>query len=234
MRDREKPFKGMENQPAAALPIQRYTRGEEIANALTHGLGIVLGVAALAVLGWFSCTRGTASHIVGCLVFGATLVFLYTASTLYHAVRHSRTKQILRVLDHSAIFLLIAGTYTPLTLVSLRGPWGWSLFGTIWGLALLGLVLQFTIRKRFPIVLVALYVAMGWAAVVAIRPLINALPASGLALLFGGGMAYTLGVVFYLWRSLRYHHAIWHLFVLAGSTMHFLAIFFSVFPPAVS
>jgi hemolysin III len=223
----------MEKQ-SATLTSQRYTRGEEIANALTHGLGIVLGVAALAVLGWFSCTRGTASHIVGCTVFGVTLVFLYTASTLYHAVRHARAKQILRVLDHSAIFLLIAGTYTPLTLVSLRGPWGWSLFGTIWGLAVLGLVLQFTIRRRYPLILVALYVAMGWAAVIAIRPLINALPASGLALLFGGGMAYTLGVVFYLWRSLRYHHAVWHLFVLAGSTMHFLAIFFSVLPSALS
>jgi hemolysin III len=224
----------MEMEQQSRTAFQRYTRGEEIANALTHGLGIVLGLAGLVVLVWSSCTRGTATHIVSCLIFGVTLILLYTASTLYHAVRHVRAKQILRVFDHSAIFLLIAGTYTPFTLISLRGPWGWSLFGTVWGLAILGLVLQFTLRKRFPMILVALYVAMGWAAVVAIRPLVAALPESGLKLLVAGGMAYTLGVVFYLWRSLRYHHAVWHLFVLAGSGLHFFAIFLSVLPGHVS
>jgi hemolysin III len=213
-------------QPAAP----RYTRGEEIANALTHGLGIVLGLVGLIVLAWYSCTLGTASHIVSCSIFGVTLLLLYTASTLYHAVSNARAKKILRVFDHSAIFLLIAGTYTPFTMVSLRGPWGWSLFGTVWGLAIVGLVLQFTIRKRFPMILVALYVAMGWAAVVAIRPLMAALPERGLQLLFAGGMAYTLGVAFYLWRSLRFHHAVWHLFVLAGSVLHFFAIYLSVLP----
>jgi hemolysin III len=220
----------MEMEQHVQSAAQRYTRGEEIANALTHGLGIVLGLVGLIVLGWYSCTLGTASHIVSCSIFGVTLILLYTASTLYHAVSHAKAKQILRVFDHSAIFLLIAGTYTPFTLVSLRGPWGWSLFGTVWGLAIVGLILQFTIRKRFPMILVALYVAMGWSAVVAIRPLMAALPEPGLQLLVAGGMAYTLGVVFYLWRSLRFHHAVWHLFVLAGSVLHFFAIYLSVLP----
>ena len=219
----------MENTRTAA---QRYTRGEEIANALTHGLGIVLGVVGLSVLVWFACTRGTATHVVSCAIFGISLICLYTASTLYHAVRHARTKEILRVFDHSAILLLIAGTYTPLTLVSLRGPWGWSLFGAIWGLAVLGLVLELTVRKRFPLILVGLYVVMGWAAVVAIRPLVAALPPEGLKLLFAGGMSYTVGVAFYLSRRMRYHHALWHLFVLAGSGLHFFAIFLSVLPRA--
>ena len=181
-----------------------YTRGEEIANSLTHGLGLVLSVAGLAVLVTFAALRGDAWMVVGCAVFGTSLILLYTTSTLYHALQSPRHKAVLRVLDHAAIFLLIAGSYTPFTLASMRGPWGWSVFGVVWGLAVTGIVL------------------------IAIRPLVAALPRSSLALLFAGGAAYSAGTVFYLWKRLPYHHAVWHLFVLAGSVCHFFAVFCSI------
>jgi len=165
---------------------------------------------------------------VGCTVFGVALVLLYSTSTLYHALTHARAKQVLRVLDHSAIFLLIAGTYTPFTLVSLRGAWGWSLFGVVWGLAVLGVTLRLTLRRRPTALFLVIYLAMGWCALVALRPLIQALPASGLALLVTGGVAYSAGVAFYLWQRLRFHHAIWHGFVMLGSVFHYFAILLSV------
>ncbi|MFP4316173.1 MAG: PAQR family membrane homeostasis protein TrhA [Desulfovibrionales bacterium] len=208
---------------------ERYSRREEVANSITHGLGIVLGIVGLVVMAWIAQSSGTAHLLSGC-VFGATLILLYTASTLYHIVRRQPLKSILRALDHSAIFLLIAGTYTPFTLIALEGPWGWSLFSVIWGLACIGLGLQFTLRKRYPSLQLALYIAMGWAAIVALGPLLDALSTGGLVLLFAGGVAYTSGVIFYLWRSLPYSHAVWHLFVLAGSTLHFLAVALYVLP----
>ncbi|MCP5268068.1 MAG: hemolysin III family protein [Zoogloeaceae bacterium] len=208
----------------------RYTLGEEIANSLTHGLGIVLAIAGLAVMAAFATLYGDVWHVVTCSIFGTTLILLYTTSTLYHSIQDVRTKELLRVLDHSAIFLLIAGTYTPFMLVSLRGPWGWSLFTVIWTLAVLGIGLRLFLRGRLHGIVVALYVAMGWAVVVAVQPMLETVAVGGLLLLAGGGLAYTAGVAFYKWRSLKYHHAIWHGFVLLGSALHFFAVLFYVIP----
>lgn len=213
-------------------PFSRYTLGEEIANSVIHGVGIVLGIAGLGVLTAFASLHGDAWHIVGCSIFGAALILLYTASTLYHSIPLPRVKTVLRTLDHSAIFILIAGTYTPFLLVNLRGPWGWSLFGVIWGLALAGIVLRIVRGRRSTLLSVGLYVGMGWAVVAAIQPLLNNVAPGGLLLLLVGGLAYTLGVVFYVWKRLPYHHAVWHGFVLAGSIFHFFAILFYVIPLA--
>jgi hemolysin III len=212
--------------------VPRYSVGEEIANSLIHGLGAVLAIGGLAVLTTFASLRGDAWHVVGCSVFGATLVLLYTASTLYHSIQVPRVKAVLRRLDHSAIYLLIAGTYTPFVLVNLRGAWGWSLFGVIWALAVAGIVLRTTPLSRLPAVAVVLYVAMGWAVVVAAKPLIRAVAPGGLLLLLLGGLAYTGGLVFYAWRGLPYSHALWHGFVLVGSILHFFAVLFYVVPLA--
>lgn len=209
-----------------------YTLGEEIANSVIHGVGIVLGIAGLGVLTAFASLRGDAWHIVGCSIFGAALILLYTTSTLYHSIPHPRAKAVMRTLDHSAIFILIAGTYTPFLLVNLRGPWGWSLFGIIWGLALIGIALRVARGRRSTLLSVGLYVGMGWAVVVAIEPMLDGVAPGGLLLLLLGGLAYTLGVVFYVWKRLPYHHAIWHVFVLAGSILHFFAILFYVIPLA--
>jgi len=204
---------------------ERPGRGEEIANSLTHGVGAVLAVAGLVVLALSASRGGTARTVVGCVVFGATLVLLYSASTLYHSLGpgRPRAKAVLRALDHSAIFLLIAGTYTPFTLVSLRGPWGFALFGVVWGLAVAGIALRLTLRRRPTALFVALYLAMGWCVVVAAKPLLAAVAPRGIALLVAGGLAYSLGVVFYAWRR-PYFHAIWHAFVLAGSAFHYAAV----------
>jgi hemolysin III len=212
--------------------LPRHHLREEIANSLTHGLGGVLAVAGLSVLVTFAALRGTAWHVVGCSVFGTTLVLLYTVSTLYHSIPSPRAKRVLRAFDHSAIFLLIAGTYTPFALVNLRGPWGWSLMGLVWGLAILGIVLRMARGRRSEKAAVALYIAMGWCAVVAVKPLVAAVAPGGLALILAGGLAYTAGVAFYAWRRLPYHHAIWHVFVMAGSTLHYFAILFYVLPRA--
>ncbi len=215
----------------AALSLSsRYTLREEITNSITHGVGALLSIAGLVILAILAARHGDAWHIVSCSIFGATLTLLYTASTLYHSIPHPKAKQVLRIIDHSAIFLLIAGTYTPFTLVNLRGPWGWSLFGTVWGLALFGIILELTPWRRFRLLSVALYLGMGWAVLVAAKPLLDAVAPTGLLLLAAGGLAYTLGVVFYIWRSLPHHHAIWHLFVLAGSALHFFAVLFYVIP----
>jgi hemolysin III len=208
----------------------RYTLGEEIANSVIHGIGAVLAIAGLAVLSAFASVFGNGWHIVSCSIFGATLVLLYTASTLYHGIQSPIAKKVLRLVDHTAIFLLIAGTYTPFTLVNLRGPWGWSLFGVVWCIAVLGVIFQVIFIDRWKILPVVIYVGMGWLIVAAIRPLLSALAAGGLVLLAGGGLCYTLGVVFYVSKKIPYHHAIWHLFVLAGSTLHFFAVLFYVIP----
>jgi hemolysin III len=213
----------------ADTSVRRVPVGEEIANSVTHGIGSLLAIAGLVVLVTLAALRGTPWHVVGCAVFGATMVILYSTSTLYHAIPAPGAKRVLRHLDHAGIFLLIAGTYTPFTLVSLRGPWGWTLFGIVWGLAILGIILQ-TGSRRHPVLAVALYVAMGWVVIVAIRPLIAALPAGGLTLLVAGGVSYTTGVVFYTARRLPYHHAIWHGFVLAGTALHFFAVLLYVIP----
>ena len=207
-----------------------YTFGEEIANSITHGVGAALAVGGLVVMVAFASLTGDPWQVVACSVFGATMVLLYTASTLYHSISQPRAKSVLRVFDHCAIFLLIAGTYTPFTLISLRGPWGWSLFGVVWGCALAGIILRTVVGNRWRGLSVALYVIMGWVAVVAVRPLLGAVEPGGLILMVLGGLAYTTGIAFYAWRKLPYHHAIWHGFVLVGSALHFFAILFYVVP----
>jgi hemolysin III len=216
----------------APPPASAYSAREEFANVLTHAIGIALGLAALVLLVVFASLRGDAWHIVSSAVFGSTLVLLYTASTLYHGFRRADVKRVLRKFDHAAIFLLIAGTYTPFALVSVRGPWGWSLLGVIWFLAVVGVALKFRFAGRFRGVSTAIYLAMGWLIVIALRPLVAGVAPGGLWWLLAGGLCYTGGTVFYLWKRLPYHHAVWHLFVLGGSTCHFFAVYGYVLPRA--
>jgi len=205
---------------------------EEIASSVIHGIGIVLAIAGLAVLAAHAVPGGNARHIASVGVYGTTLILLYTASTLYHGVSVERAKPLLRQLDHAAIFLLIAGTYTPFTLITLDGTWGWSLFAIVWLLALYGISLVVRrVEKRG--VVIALYVGLGWVGLVAIVPLVRSLPPAGLWLLFGGGVCYTLGVPLYLWNRLPFNHALWHVFVLAGSILQFFAVLLYVLPPVV-
>ena len=210
--------------------IKYYSLCEEIANSITHGIGIVLAIAALVILTAFAGIYGNVWHIVSVSIYGTTLILLYTASTLYHSIQQPRVKRILRVLDHSAIYLLIAGTYTPFTLVSLRGPLGWWLFGMVWGFALVGTVFQSSLMKRWRAVSLVLYIGMGWAILMAIKPLMVSVAAGGIVFLILGGLAYTTGIIFYVWKKLKFHHAVWHLFVLTGSILHFFAVLFHVVP----
>lgn len=205
-----------------ALP--RYTIGEEIAHSVSHGVGIVLSIIGLVVLVVHAVQHGHVRSVVGGSVFGATLILLYVASTLYHSIPLVRAKLVLRVLDHSAIYVLIAGTYTPVALVSLHGPLGWTLLAVVWSLALLGIAIRMTPLRRYTILRVALYIAMGWLILVAAAPLYEHVGRPGMTLFVLGGFAYTGGVAFYAWRQLRYHHAVWHGFVLAGSILHYFAI----------
>jgi len=211
------------NAPAAKF-LPRYSTGEEIANAVSHGVGIVLAITGLPVLVGFSVLYGSAWEIVAVSVYGATMVLMYTASTVYHAIPQMRAKRVLRVLDHASIFLAIAGTYTPFTLGNLRGPWGWTLFGVVWALAVLGIVFKALAVGRLRVWSVVLYIAMGWLVVVGFRQLMANVAPGGIALLIGGGLAYTAGIAFYAAKKVPYHHLVWHLFVLTGSVLHFFAI----------
>lgn len=198
--------------------------GEEIANTVSHGVGFLAAVATIPVLVIGALDNGAAA-VVGAAIFGATMALLYLTSTLYHAMAPNRAKHVFRILDHAAIYLLIAGTYTPFTLGVLRGPWGWTLFGLIWGLALLGILLKSVRGIRYPRLSTAVYLAMGWLVVVAAKPLLTNVPAWGLFWLAAGGIAYTAGVAFYAARHMRYAHFVWHLFVLAGTACHFVAVY---------
>jgi hemolysin III len=200
------------------------TMGEEIANSVTHGAGLLASIAALVLLVVWAAATGDPWRITAASVYGATLVLLYAASTLYHALPNARVKVLFQRLDHAAIYLLIAGTYTPFVLVTLRGGWGWSLFGVVWGLAILGVVLKSVFGVRLAALSTAVYVVMGWLVLIAAAPLAAALPAGGVPWLVAGGVLYTMGVVFFAWEHLRYSHAVWHLFVLAGSAAHFCAV----------
>ncbi|MNQ74295.1 hemolysin-III related [compost metagenome] len=203
----------------------QYSMKEERANALTHGFGVILSIAALVLLVVQAYQHGNAWHIVSFSIFGAALVILYTCSTLLHSFTHAKIKDVFEILDHSAIYVLIAGSYTPYLLVTLRGTLGWSFFGVIWGLALIGIVLKLFYVKRFILASTLCYIVMGWLIVIAFKPLYVELPFGGIAWLVVGGLFYTLGSIFYVWRRIPYHHAIWHLFVLAGSACHFFSIF---------
>ena len=207
-----------------------YSHGEEVANSITHGLGVLFSIVGLVLLVAIAARNHDIWQVVSSAIYGSTLLLLYTASTLYHSIPLPVPKRILQTLDHIAIFLLIAGTYTPFSLISLRDSWGWPLFCSVWGLALLGVLIELSFLKRYHAMQVGLYIAMGWIALIAIKPLMAAVPYDGLVLLFAGGIAYTFGVIFYVWRSMRYHHALWHLFVLAGSVLHYFAVLFYVLP----
>ena len=211
----------MDESPTAHERAQ--SLGEEIANSISHGAGLVAALIAVPVLVLRAAPRGTTA-LVGAGVFAATMLLVYVTSTIYHALARNRAKRVFRVLDHNAIYLLIAGTYTPFTLGVLRGTWGWTLFGIIWALAASGILLKSFGGLRYPRASTGLYLAMGWLALIAIRPLWNALPAWGLFWLAAGGLLYTAGVGFYAQPRLRYAHFVWHLFVLGGTTCHFVAV----------
>jgi hemolysin III len=208
--------------------VREYDSAEETANVLTHGLGALLSTAALVVLLVSASRLGDARHIVSVAAFGITLVLLYCASTVYHSVRSARARHVAKVLDHASIYLLIAGTYTPFTLVTLRGTWGWSLFGAVWGLALVGVLAEafWVYRPRWLSSVV--YLTMGWMVILAGRRIFDALPHDGLVLLVAGGLAYSIGTIFYVLKRIRYMHAVWHVFVMAGSACHFFAVVFYV------
>lgn len=199
--------------------------GEEVANALSHGLGLVASIAALPVLIVLAAHRGDAWAIVGASVFGASLVSLYLTSTVYHALPVSPAKQMWRRLDHAAIYVLIAGTYTPFTLGALRGPWGWSLFGVVWGMAALGVAAKLFHGPRLPTLSTIIYLVLGWLVVIAIGPLFQRVGWAGLAWLLAGGLAYSAGVIFYVRdQRLRFGHCVWHVFVIGGSVCHAIAV----------
>ena len=203
---------------------------EERANAVLHGTGAALAAAGLSLLVVRAATHGDAMHVVSATIYGVSMVLLYLASTLYHGISRPRAKAILEVLDHAAVYLLIAGTYTPFVLVTLQGPLGWTLFGVVWVLAAGGIIMQVSFPGRFRTAMTLLYVVMGWLAVLMGRPLLTLLEPAALALLFGGGIFYTTGVYFYYRKRFVYSHAVWHIFVLAGSVCHFVAIFSYVLP----
>ncbi len=210
--------------PEAASLYKVFSLREEIAHAISHGVGILLSIIALTVLVAVSLRDGGVRHVVGSAVFGTTLIVLYVTSTLYHSVSHPRVKPVLRKLDHTAIYLLIAGTYTPLTLVTLHGPWGWGILTANWLLAVAGILHAWSPWRHHRALAHVLYVLMGWLIIIAVVPLSRALQVGGLVLLVLGGVVYTSGLAFYAWRRLPYNHLVWHLFVLTGSVLHFFAI----------
>ena len=206
-----------------ALP--RQSLGEEIANSITHGIGAALATAALTILLVFAALKGDAWQVVSFAIYGTSLVLMYTCSTLYHAFTHKRAKRYFRIMDHSSIFLLIAGTYTPITLLALRNTgWGWTIFSLIWGMAILGILFKFLFYGKLEKLSVVFYVAMGWLAIIAIKPMLANLPTGLLIWIAIGGLSYTLGIIFYAWTKLPFSHSIWHLFVLGGSISHFFGI----------
>lgn len=207
-----------------------YSRREEVANAVTHGIGAVLSVAALALLVVFAAQYGSAWHVVSFSIYGATMLLLYFNSTMVHSLREGKAKDFFEFLDHSSIYLFIAGTYTPFMLVAIRGPLGWTLFGIAWGIAVFGVVFKAFFVKRFLFMSTIFYIAMGWMIVIAWGPLTQAVANGGITLLVLGGVLYTLGTVFYVWRGFPYHHAIWHLFVLAGTVLHFFVVLLYITP----
>lgn len=197
---------------------------EEIANTISHGLGLVLALVAVPVLVLSAMRAGDMRFLFGVSVFGATMVLLYLASTLYHSTTHEAAKGLFRLFDHTAIFLLIAGTYTPFALGVLRGPWGWSMLAAVWMLAIVGITLKIIARTRHSRISIVLYVLMGWLAVVATKPILELIPVPGILLIVAGGIAYTGGLAFFAAHRIRYNHFIWHLFVIAGTICHYFAV----------
>lgn len=215
-----------ENQEKVAY--RKLTVKEEIFNSITHGIGVLLSIAALVILVVLAVGKGNVWHVVSFSIYGSTMILLYLASTLYHSFTKEKVKNLFMRFDHAAIFLLIAGTYTPFLLTALRGTFGWVLFGIIWGVAIIGVVIRSIYLTRFRKLMVAMYLVMGWMFVVAVGPMIKNLPLTSIIFLLLGGIFYSVGVVFYVKRNLIYGHGIWHLFVLAGSIMHFFAVVYSL------
>lgn len=207
-----------------------YSPFEEVLHAVTHGVGILLSIAGLAILVTFASLNGDAWHVTSSSIYGSTLILLYSASTLYHGIPNPSAKKLLRHLDHAAIYLLIAGTYTPFLLVNLRQDIGWLLFAVIWTIALVGVCLEICQNKPIRRISLWLYMIMGWMIILAIKPMLEHVSNGGLILLLGGGLAYTAGAFFYVKEQMKYHHVIWHLFVLAGSILHYFSILFYVIP----
>lgn len=210
--------------------LEQRTLSDELANTLTHGLGLVLSLLGAPGLIVMAARYGDVWHVITCSVYGAALVLLYAASTIYHGVQEPRWKEILRVVDHACIYLLIAGTYTPFTLVTMGGGWGWTLFGLVWGFALLGICFKLLWTGRFEVVSTVTYVLMGWIALVAVYPIVTQFPFGCIVWILAGGISYTVGVIFYALDTRPYMHAIWHLFVLAGSACHYVAVMQYVLP----
>ena len=210
--------------------IGQYSPMEEIFNRVTHGIGALVSIAGLVLLIIFSRMYGNLNHVISCTIFGISLVLLYTASTLYHSLKNPNLKHVFKILDHSCIYILIAGTYTPFLLVTLRGVVGWSIFAFVWSLTVIGILFKVFFVHRFKIISTIAYILMGWIIILAIKPLLQALPGGGLFWLVCGGLAYTLGTFFYAWEKIPFNHAIWHLFVLTGSACHFCAVMFYVIP----
>ena len=217
--------------PVIAASLPSYTMGEEIANSILHGIGTLLAIIGLVLLslntgGFLSRPRAETLDIIGVIIFASTMIGMYLMSTLYHAIQHRSAKGLLRKLDHSVIFVFIAGTYTPLCLSGLGGAWGWSLFGFQWALASLGVIFSILDSRAFKKVKMAVYLMMGWAIIVGFVPLIRSVPVHSIALLFAGGAAYTLGILWYRNKSLRFNHFIWHVFVLIGTICHWFSIWY--------
>jgi len=209
----------------------KYSLGEEIAHSVSHGIGALLGVVGLIVMLWLAFECGDVWHVVSVSIYGASMILLYSASTLYHALTNPRAKRFFQLMDHAAIFLLIAGTYTPFLLVNLRGPWGWTLFIIIWSIALGGVLLEILKKERVKWLSLSLYLGLGWMALVAVKPMLELVNTTGLLLLLVGGLLYSLGVIFYVRKQMVYHHAIWHVFVLAASIAHYFAVIYGVILP---
>lgn len=207
-----------------------YTRGEELANSITHGIGWALAVAGSVLLIVFSTLAGDPWLIVSCTIFGVGLVLLYTNSTMYHSLRPVTAKRVFKILDHSAIYFLIAATYTPYTLVTIRGTWGWGLFSIVWSGFILGTIFKVFFSSRFKWMSIAIYVSLGWCVLLAIRPIMENLASGGLILLLAGGIAYSIGALVYAKKGIRYSHSVWHVYVLIGSMFHFASVFFYVIP----
>jgi len=203
---------------------------EEVASAITHGLGVIFSIVALVLLILQATKSGSAWNVTAVSIFGATMILLYLFSTLMHSLMHTRANKVLQILDHAGIYLLIAGSYTPFALITLRGPLGWTLLGIVWGVGILGIIWKLYSTGKHVWISNASYLILGWCCIFAIKPMYEALGLQGFLLLLGGGLAYSLGVIFYVWARLPYNHAIWHLFVLAGSVLIFLSIFYYVAP----
>lgn len=210
------------------IALPKYSKAEEIMNAVTHGIGIALSIAGLVILVVFAAIYGDAWKVVASAIYGASMIVLYTASTLYHSFSKTKAAKKLNMFDHISIYYLIAGSYTPFMLVNLRGAWGWSIFGVIWACAITGTILKIIYGNNFRKISTIIYLAMGWMILIAVYPFVKNVELGGVILLAAGGLAYSFGVIFYKWKTLPFNHAIWHLFVLAGTVLQFFAVLYYV------